>query len=101
MAGPTDLLRHFFSVPKWVKPYVQQLGYTYFNAHLGFDLALGPVTLFLHGGYTHLRGTVRASQAVVVDSSTNTTVTLGEDGKVYAHTLSAKLGLVFTFGGSS
>ena len=69
MAGPTDLIRSFFSVPGWVKPYIQQLGYTYFNAHLGFDLVLGNVTLFVHGGYTYLMGTVRASQAVVVDKT--------------------------------
>ena len=63
-------------------------------------VVLGNVTLFLHGGYTYLVGTVRAPKSVVVDTNTSTTVTIAEDGKVYAQTLSAKLGLVFLFGGS-
>jgi len=100
LAPTNSVIRTFFSVPAWVAPYVQELGYTYFNAHLGFDLVLGNVTLFLHGGYTFLIGTVRAPKSVVVDTSTGTTVTVAEDGKVYAQTLSAKLGLVFLFGGS-
>jgi hypothetical protein len=100
LAAPTDLIRYFFSVPTWVKPYVQKLGYTYFNAHLGFDLVLGSTTLYLHGGYTYLMGTVRATQSVVVDKTSNTKVTLGQDGEVRAHTLSAKLGLIYMFGGS-
>ncbi len=100
LAAPTDTVRTFFSVPKWVEPYVQQLGYTYFNAHLGFDLVYGRATMFVHGGYTYLMGTVRAPAPVVVDKSTNTSVTIAEDGKVYAHTLSAKVGLIVMFGGS-
>jgi hypothetical protein len=99
LAAPTDTVRTFFSVPKWVEPYVQQLGYTYFNAHLGFDLVYGRATVFIHGGYSYLMGTVRAPAPVVVDQS-NTSVTLAEDGKVYAHTLSAKVGLIVMFGGS-
>jgi hypothetical protein len=100
LAPTNSVIRTFFGVPAWVAPYVQELGYTYFNAHVGFDLVRGNVTLYLHGGYTFLMGTVRAPKSVVVDSSTGTTVTIAEDGKVYAQTLSAKLGLVFLFGGS-
>jgi hypothetical protein len=99
LAAPTDTVRAFFRVPTWVKPYVQELGYTYLNAHLGFDLALGRVVLFLHGGYTYLMGTVRAPKPVVIDKS-GTTVTIMQDGHVNAHTLSGKLGLIIMFGGS-
>jgi hypothetical protein len=100
MGATNSVIQEFFSVPTWAKSYIQQLGYTYFNAHLGFDLVLGNLTLFLHGGYTYLMGTVRAPNSVIVDSKTNTTAIIAEDGKVYAHTLSAKLGIVFMFGGS-
>jgi hypothetical protein len=98
-ADTTSLINTFFSVPKWVKPYFQQLGYTYFNAHVGFDYSIGNFTLFAHSGYTYLIGTVRAPNAVVVDTTTNTSV-LVDEGKVYAHTLSGKIGLIYLFGGS-
>jgi hypothetical protein len=97
-AATTSVIRYFFSVPAWVQPYVQQLGYTYFNAHVGYDWSIGNVTLFAHGGYTYLRGTVRAPQPVVIDKS-NTSVTITQDGSVYAHTMSAKVGLIYMFGG--
>ena len=97
-AATTGVIRYFFSVPSWVEPYVQQLGYTYFNAHVGYDWTIGNVTLFAHGGYTYLRGTVRAPQPVVIDKS-NTSVTIAQDGSVYAHTMSAKVGLIYMFGG--
>lgn len=99
-ADASDLIRKFFSVPSWVKPYLQQLGYTYFNAHVGFDYTIGNATLFAHGGYTYLIGTIHAPNPVVVETTTNTTVKIVEDGKVYAHTLSAKIGLIYMFGGS-
>jgi len=100
MAGTNDLIRAMFSAPKWVSPYVQQIGYSYFNAHLGFDLVWGHAILYLHGGYTYLMGTVRGSTPVVIDERTGTTVRIPEDGEVRVHTLSAKLGLVYMFGGS-
>jgi hypothetical protein len=103
-AATTKIVRYFFSVPAWVEPYVQQLGYSYFNAHVGYDWTLGNVTLFAHGGFTYLRGTVRAPEPVVtVDNSPNspttTNVTIVQDGNVYAYTLSAKAGLIYMFGG--
>jgi hypothetical protein len=97
-AATTSVIRTFFSVPSWVRSYVQQLGYTYVNAHLGFDYRYLGITLFVHGGYTYLMGTVRSPEPVVIDSSTNTTITIAQDGNVYAHTLSAKVGLIYMFG---
>jgi len=99
IADLNSLLRKSFSVPNWVKPYVQQLGYTYFNAHVGFDLPLGDFIIFAHGGYTYLAATVRAPNPVVVDKNTGTTVTIAHDGNVQAHTVSGKVGLIFMFGG--
>jgi hypothetical protein len=100
LAATNSVIRAIFSAPAWVSPYVQQLGYTYFNAHLGFDWVIGRVTLFLHGGYSYLLGTVHAPNPVVVDKTNNTQVTIAEDGKVTASTLSLKLGLVVMLGGS-
>ena len=100
LAATNSTVRAFFSAPKWVSPYVQQLGYTYFNGHLGFDLVLGRFVLYLHGGYSYLMGTVHAPRPVVADSKTNTTVTMAQDGKVSAGTLSGKLGVIVMFGGS-
>lgn len=105
LAEMNSVLRTFFSVSSWVKPYVQQFGYTYFNAHLGFDYPVGSVMLFVHAGYTYLMGTVRGSNPVVVGTSNdaaktpNMTVTIAQDGEVRAHTLSAKLGILYMFGG--
>jgi hypothetical protein len=99
IAATTSVIRTFFSVASWMQLYVQELGYTYVNAHLGFDYRFTGLTLFVHGGYTYLMGTIRAPNTVVVDTSTNTTVTLAQDGNVHAHTLSAKIGLIYMFGG--
>ena len=98
-AATTGVIRTFFTVPSWVQPYVQQLGYTYFNGHVGFDYRFESLTLFIHGGFTYLIGTVRAPEAVVVDSKTNTSIKIAQDGSVYAYTLSAKAGLIYMFGG--
>jgi hypothetical protein len=99
-APTTSAIRTFFTVPNWVKPYVQQLGYTYVNAHVGFDYRVGGLTLFIHGGATYLMGTIRSPDTIVVDSNTNTTVKIAQDGHVTAYTLSAKAGLIYMFGGS-
>jgi hypothetical protein len=105
VAQMNSVLRTFFSISTWVKPYVQELGYTYVNAHLGFDYPIGRVALFAHGGYTYLMGTVRGQQPVIVgrntDQTPNMTVTIGQDGEVRAHTLSAKAGIIYMFGGGS
>jgi hypothetical protein len=99
-ADTNVLLRTMFSAPGWAAPYVQKLGYSYFNAHVGYDYVRGNFTVFLHGGYTYLLGTVGGSQPVVVDSKTSTTATVGENGQFSAHTLSAKLGILYMFGGT-
>jgi hypothetical protein len=105
VAKMNSLLDAFFGVSKWVKPYVQEFGYTYFNAHLGFDQFFGNWDLFLHGGYSYLRGTIRGSNPVVVgrnpDQTPNMTVSVAEDAEVRAHTLSVKLGLLYMFAGGS
>ncbi len=105
VAEMNSLLEAFFGISKWVKPYVQEFGYTYVNAHLGFDHYFGNWAIFLHGGYTYLRGTVRGPDPVVVsrnsDQTPNTTVSVAEDGQVRAHTLSAKLGFLYMFAGGS
>jgi hypothetical protein len=99
LAATTSLIRKIFSISSWVQSYVQQLGYTYVNAHVGFDYRFTGLTLFVHGGYTYISGTIRAPDSIVVDSSTSTTVTLAQDGNVHAYTLSAKVGLIYMFGG--
>jgi hypothetical protein len=100
MAATNSLVRWAFSAPGWVAPYVQEFGYTYFNAHLGFDLSVGGFTFFLHGGASYLTGTVRAPQSVVVDKNNGTVVTIAQDGAVHATTLSGKLGILYMFGGT-
>jgi hypothetical protein len=103
VADMNSVLSAFFGVAKWVKPYVQQFGYTYFNAHLGFELPAGNFVMFAHAGYTYLAGTVRGPNPVVVtrnpDATPNLTVTVAQEGDVHAHTLSAKLGVLVMFGG--
>jgi hypothetical protein len=98
-APTTSLIRTFFTVPSWMQQYVQQLGYTYVNAHVGFDYRLGGFTLFVHGGVAYLSGTLRSPASVVVDSKTNTSIVIAQDGSVTAYTLSGKVGLLYMFGG--
>lgn len=99
VAPTTWILRTFFSVPSWVNPYVQELGYTFFNAHIGFDYTVWGFTLYLHGGGTYLLGTIHAPKSVVVDSKTNTSINIAQDGEFSAFTLSAKAGIIYHFGG--
>jgi hypothetical protein len=105
MAQMNGVLNTFFTVSKWTKPYVQEIGYTYFNAHVGFDVPVGNFSVFVHGGYTYLAATVRGPDPVVVGwnndaaKTPNMTVTVRQDGDVHAHTLSAKLGVLYMFGG--
>ena len=85
-------------------PLLERVGYEYFNAHVGYDWTVGSVTMFVHGGYTYLAGTVHAPQPVVVVDNTSsppttTNITFAQDGSVHAHTMSAKVGLIYMFGG--
>ncbi len=106
VAPVNSVLGTFFNISSWIKPYAQELGYTYFNAHLGVDIPIGRVALYLHGGYTYLMATVRGPNPVVVsrntaDQSPSMTVEVPQDGEVHAHTLSVKLGIIYMFGGGS
>lgn len=98
VAPTTAMIRTFFSVPTWVNPYVQQLGYTYLNAHVGIDYVLAGFTFYLHGGATYLAGTVRAPNSVVVDKQTSTSIRIAQDGEFRAFTVSAKAGVLYLFG---
>jgi len=43
LAATSSVIRKIFSVTSWVQPYVQQLGYTYVNAHVGvYDVVTTP-----------------------------------------------------------
>ena len=99
VSEPSSLVRSFFKVPKWVEPYVQQIGYRYLNAQLGYDLRLGNFVVYLHGGYSYIRGIVRSPEAVVLDSTTGYTVRMRDDGVVRAYTWSLKAAVLYMFGG--
>jgi hypothetical protein len=98
------VLRSFFQVPSWMKDYAQQAGYTYYNAHLGLEFGRRNITGFIHAGGSYVDGTVRAPNPVLITSAgTSSTDTphliFGQDAKVQAYTLSAKVGLIVYFGG--
>ncbi len=98
------LLRSFFQVPSWMKDYAQQAGYTYYNAHLGLEFGRRNITGFIHAGGSYIDGTVRAPNPVLITSvGTSSTdvphLIFGQDAKVQAYTLSAKVGLIVYFGG--
>lgn len=100
-----QVLRTFFQVPAWMKDYVQQAGYAYYNAHLGIEFGRGNVTGFIHAGGSYVDGTVRTPNAVSVATGTNSPaanppqVILGQDATVRVYTPSAKVGLIVYFGG--
>jgi hypothetical protein len=98
------VLRSFFQVPAWMKDYVQQAGYTYYNAHVGLEFGRRNITGFIHAGGSYIDGTVRTPRPVFITSAaTSSTDTphliLGQDAKVRAYTISAKVGLIVYFGG--
>lgn len=99
------ILRSFFQVPAWMRDYVQQAGYTYYNAQLGIEFGRRNITGFIHAGASYIDGTVRTPHAVTIAPAPGTTSTdpaqfiLGQDAKVTVYTFSAKAGLIVYFGG--
>jgi hypothetical protein len=99
------VLRTFFQVPGWMKDYVQQAGYSYYNGHLGLEFGRGHVTGFLHAGGSYIHGTVRMPKPVLLATSTSGSaanpaqLTMGQDATVQVYTLSFKAGLMVFFGG--
>jgi hypothetical protein len=101
-----DALRTFFQVPSWMNGYVQQAGYTYYNAHFGLEFGRGNLTGYLHFGGSYLDVRVRTPHPVAIPpvtgaSSTNdpAQVILRQDAKVTVYTLSGKAGIIVYFGG--
>lgn len=97
-----QLIRSTFEVPSWVEPYVQQIGYSYLNSHLGLDFRLGNFMVLIHGGHSFIRATVRSPSAVETQSSSGAVlyrVRLGEDGRVKIQTWSGKIALIYLFAG--
>lgn len=106
MGNVNSVLRLFFQVPSWMSGYVQQAGYSYYNAHLGIEFGRHNITGFIHLGGSYVNATVRAPNPVTVPQPTGSTgspaqVLLGQDASVRAFTISAKLGLIVFFGGPS
>jgi hypothetical protein len=102
VGNTNQLIRSSFEVPSWVDPYVQQVGYSYFNTQLGFDLRLGNIFICIHGGYSNIRAVVRSPSPVETRSSSGAVlyrIRLGEDGRVKVHTWSGKIALIYMFGG--
>jgi hypothetical protein len=104
-----DALRAFFQVPSWMSGYVQQAGYTYYNAHFGLEFGRGNVTGYLHFGGSYLDVKVRTPHAVAIPPVTTAggsqtsgdpaQVILRQDATVTVYTLSGKAGIIVYFGG--
>jgi hypothetical protein len=102
VGNTNPLIRSSFKVPSWVDPYVQQVGYSYFNSQLGLDFRLGNFFIYVHGGYSNIRAVIRSPSPVETRSSSGTVlyrVRLGEDGRVKIHTWSGKVALIYLFAG--
>jgi hypothetical protein len=99
------VLRTFFQVPGWMKDYVQQAGYSYYNGHLGLEFGRGHVTAFVHGGGSYVHGSVHTPKPVFLatslsGSSTNPAqLILAQQASVDVLTFSLKAGLIVFFGG--
>ena len=102
-----DALRTFFQVPSWMNGYVQQAGYTYYNAHFGLEFGRGNLTGYLHFGGSYMDVKVRTPHAVTIppvtgapqSSSDPAQVILRQDATVTVYTLSGKAGIIVYFGG--
>lgn len=86
-----------------VKSLFDRVGYTFYNAQLGFELGRGNFQFFIHGGFSFLRATLPGAAEALMKSSANndpsTTITLRQDPIVRVWTPSVKLGVAYTFGG--
>jgi hypothetical protein len=84
--------------------YVQQAGYTYYNAHLGLEFGRGNLTGYIHFGGSYLDVRVRTPHPVTIPPPTGTSdepaqVILRQDATVTVYTLSGKAGIIVYFGG--
>jgi hypothetical protein len=94
--------------------YVQQAGYTYYNAHFGLEFGRGNVTGYIHFGGSYLDVKVRTPHSVTIPPVTNNggapnsgdlpppppaQVILRQDATVTVYTFSGKAGIIVYFGG--
>jgi hypothetical protein len=102
-----SVLRAIFQVPSWLQNYAQQLGYSYYNAHVGLEFGRGRVTGFLHAGASYLHGTVRTPSPVriapvtgspYVASAGDAQFYLRQDATFQAYTISFKAGIIVFLG---
>jgi hypothetical protein len=77
---------------------LREVGYDHASLHLGLELGGRRATFFVHGGVSHIRGTVRGlAETLAAAAGPEVMVTLAEDPKVRIWTVSGRAGVLFYF----
>jgi hypothetical protein len=75
-------------------PLLERVGYDYANAHVGLDFGGKNIIFFVHGGVSMVWAQVHNINEATSSSSSNTTVSVGQDPKIKAFGSSLKIGLI-------
>jgi hypothetical protein len=77
-------------------PALRDVGYDYANLHLGLELNLSWLTLYIHGGMSYIHGQVHDIAPTLNQSiGGDGVVTVSQDPTVHAWAASARVGLIF------
>jgi hypothetical protein len=101
--GANGLMRSFVGATSSISSLFSRVGYSYYNAQLGFEVGQGAFQFFVHGGLSFMRATLPDAAAALMrtqSSSATTTITLRSDPVVRIWAPSVKLGVLYTFGGA-
>jgi hypothetical protein len=74
---------------------LREVSYDYANFHLGLELGGKRAAFYIHGGMSHIWGTVRQAEEMAAESGfSGADLTFSEDPKLRIWTVSARMGVV-------
>ncbi|MBN1612192.1 MAG: hypothetical protein JW940_36510 [Polyangiaceae bacterium] len=93
--GDANAVAGAFSGPQYQdNSMAEEVGYDFFNAHLGLEVGAERLTFFLHGGASYVRAELHHVNDVLGESEGDTTITLHGNPRITAWLPSFKLGFV-------
>lgn len=81
--------------PMWASSFLDKVGYSYANAHLGLELGRKTVTFYLNVGASRVDAELAGATAMAATDE-DVTITIGES-HVVLWSVSARTGLIFYF----
>ena len=76
---------------------LRDLSYDYANLRLGFEAGTDPVTFYIQGGMSYIRGSVKNAAETLTSLGETTTFSFESDPKVRMWTPSVRVGLIVYF----